>query len=151
MKSRKYFDDDVSCLLKYQEKRISHRQIFFFLFPANFCLTLGLLRFLSISLSLATATSSFVGTTQDAQRDKEVIRNRDWNRERIQKDLIDMDLAPGVAAGFLQQLQKVQSGVMKRKMAAGGGLIALATAAYVGTQFQMIYATPPAQLLELNR
>jgi ATP-binding cassette subfamily D (ALD) protein 3 len=44
-----------------------------------------------------------------------------------------MDLAPGVAAGFLQQLQKVQSGVMKRKMAAGGGLIALATAAYVGS------------------
>jgi hypothetical protein len=44
-----------------------------------------------------------------------------------------MDLAPGVAAGFLQQLQKVQSGVMKRKMAAGGGLLALAAAAYVGT------------------
>lgn len=58
-----------------------------------------------------------------------------------------MDLAPGVAAGFLQQLQKVQSGVMKRKMAAGGGLIALATAAYVGTQFWMIYATPHVVLL----
>jgi hypothetical protein len=57
-----------------------------------------------------------------------------------------MDLAPGVAAGFLQQLQKVQSGVMKRKMAAGGGLIALATAAYVGTQF-WIYATPHVLLL----
>jgi predicted RNA methylase len=44
-----------------------------------------------------------------------------------------MDLTPGVAAGLLQQLRAVQSGVMKRKMAAGGGLLAIAAAAYVGT------------------
>jgi hypothetical protein len=53
-----------------------------------------------------------------------------------------MDLAPGVAAGFLQQLQKVQSGVMKRKMAAGGGLLALAAAAYVGTSPFLPFISP---------